>query len=73
MTNEILDMMEERREFKNQDTTLHKRIDNEIKKQSTQLTEQCAEIQLLQHKHDSSNMHKNDKEAAYTILDELGV
>uniref|UniRef100_A0A6P7GAQ2 Uncharacterized protein LOC114337589 n=1 Tax=Diabrotica virgifera virgifera TaxID=50390 RepID=A0A6P7GAQ2_DIAVI len=69
MTNEILDMMEERRKSKDQDMSLYKRIDKDIKKairiaKDTRLREQCAEIQQLQHKHDSFNMHKKVKEAA---------
>lgn len=69
MSEEILDMMEDRRKVKNNDIATYKRIDKEIKNairnaKNDWLTERCTEIQILQQKHDSFNLHKKVKEAA---------
>lgn len=69
MTEEILDMMEDRRRVKSRDTAIYKKIDKDIKQairnaKNDWMRERCAEIQLLQQKHDSFNLHKKVKEAA---------
>ncbi|KAL1446457.1 hypothetical protein WDU94_005636 [Cyamophila willieti] len=69
MTDEILDMIEERRKFKNKDVTRYKQIHKEIRRKvkeakETWLNEKCNEIEDLERKHDSLNMHKKIKEAA---------
>lgn len=69
MTDSILDMMESRRKAKDRDTTKYKQIDKEIKgsirkAKSRWLEERCSEIEALENKYDSFNLHKKVKEAA---------
>ena len=67
MTEEILDLMEERRQHKNKDNQMYKRVDKQIKSKIKQakeqwLKEQCAEIEEYQKRYDSFNAHKKIKE-----------
>lgn len=66
MSDEILD---QRRLFKNINqekyTQLHHKIRSKIKQAKQEwLSNQCSEIEDLEAKHDSFNMHKKVKEAA---------
>lgn len=69
MTHEILGLMEERRQVTNRDPKEHKRIDRVIRQKirgakQRNIREKCREIEILEEKHDHSNLHKKVKEAA---------
>ncbi|XP_050505674.1 craniofacial development protein 2-like [Diabrotica virgifera virgifera] len=69
MTDGILQMMDRRRESKRKDYVAYQFLDKEIKKavreaKNRNLEEQCEEIEMLERKHDSFNLHKKIKEAA---------
>ena len=71
MTNEILELMDERRQFKNRDFTKYKEVNKQIKykikdAKEKWLKQQCEEIEEYQKKHDSFNTHKKIKEMTYT-------
>ena len=68
MTNSILELMEERRQHRNRDNVkykeLHRRVLRAIKEAKERwLQEKCVEIEILQEKHDSFNLHRKIKEA----------
>ena len=68
MTDEILDMMEIRRKLKD-DKVGYGRLDRDIRKaireaKNQWFLTQCREIELLEKKHDTFNLHKKVKEAA---------
>lgn len=66
MTTEILNLMEERRKYKNaplQYKELNKIIRRKCRNAKEEwMSEKCREIELLQEKHDSFNIHKKVKE-----------
>lgn len=67
MNDDILHLMEERRTFKNQDRQKYKLIDKEIRKKIRDAKEawfvnQCKEVEELQKRHDTFNIHKRVKE-----------
>lgn len=69
MTEEILDLMEERRKFRNTDQTEYRNIDKNIRQKTklakeNWLNEQCEEIEQLNRQHDLFNLHKKVKETA---------
>lgn len=72
ITNEILDLMDERRRLKNIDAqkyrTIHKEIQKKIKEaKEKQLLEECLEIERYDKMYDDSfNMHKKIKEITGT-------
>jgi len=72
MTDEILELMEERRLWKNVDDTrykvLHKQIQRKIR-QAKQMREEelCREIEMLDSRHDTFNLHKKIKEKISTL------
>lgn len=84
MTDEILNLMEERRQYKNRDPLLYKMKHKEIRKkireaQKIDLENKCLEIEALEQKHDSFNMYKKVKELIQTfnrsgtdLLDDYG-
>lgn len=68
MTNEIIDLMEQRRAAKN-NKNLYKELQKTVRQKIRQakaqkLTEQCTEIEELEAKYDAFNMYKKIKEAA---------
>lgn len=70
MTDEILDLFERRRESKN-NPERYKEIDRTVNRKIKEakekwLREKCQEIEELERKHDSFNMHKKVKEFTYT-------
>lgn len=67
MTEEILALMEERRLKKNKDTPAYKEINKKIRSEiraakEEWLSRKCSEIEELDRKYDSRNMHKKIKE-----------
>ena len=69
MTDEILDLMEVRRQFKNRNINRYREVNREIRRKIRKakedwLAEQCSEIEAYDHKHDSFHVHKKVKEAA---------
>ncbi|KAL1447433.1 hypothetical protein WDU94_013960 [Cyamophila willieti] len=67
MTEDILEMMEERRKFKLTNKIEYKRMKKEIRKRCREekenwLSEKCKDMETLMMKHDSFNLHKNVKE-----------
>ena len=67
MTTEILELMDERRVFKNVNPTEYKRININIQQKireakETWMKEQCEELENLQQKHDNLNLHRKIKE-----------
>lgn len=68
MTEKILQMMEERRSAKKDSQrykVINKQIQKEIRKANESwIQEQCREIESLQEKYDSFNVHRKVKEAA---------
>jgi len=72
MTDEILELMEERRLWKNVDDArykvLHKQIQRKIR-QAKQVREEelCREIEMLDSRHDTFNLHKKIKEKISTL------
>jgi len=69
MTDNILELMEERRQHRNRNSEKykeqHKRVLRAIKEAKERwLQDKCSEIEILQAKHDSFNLHKKIKEAA---------
>lgn len=63
MTEEILALMEERRLKKNKDTPAYKEINKKIRSEiraakEEWLSRKCSEIEELDRKYDSRNMHK---------------
>lgn len=67
MTLEILQLMEKRRSFKHIDNAQYKKTQRIIKQKIRQakensLQEKCAEIEILQGKYDSFNVHRKVKE-----------
>lgn len=66
MTQEILKMMEERRQLKNRDQTKYKEKQKEIRKEIRKakekwFSEECTEIEEMDKKHDTFAMHKKIK------------
>lgn len=69
MTDEILELMEERRRHKNVNKTQYQQLHNQIRRKirkakETFFTEKCEEIEDLQNKYDNFNLHKKVKELA---------
>lgn len=69
MTDEILDLMDQRRKFKNKDEVMYHTLQRNIRSKIRQakeewLTIECKEIETLEAKHDSFNVHKKVKQAA---------
>ncbi|XP_030751542.1 uncharacterized protein LOC115879046 [Sitophilus oryzae] len=69
MTEEILDLMEERRKHRNKNERTYKKINNKINKEIKEAKEQwlqiqCREIEALEQKHDTFNLHKKIKTMA---------
>uniref|UniRef100_A0A6P7GR14 Uncharacterized protein LOC114341874 isoform X1 n=1 Tax=Diabrotica virgifera virgifera TaxID=50390 RepID=A0A6P7GR14_DIAVI len=68
MNDNILQLMEERRKSKNDKimyNTIQRQIRTEIRKSKENwLKSQCEEIESLEQKHDTFNMHKKVKQAA---------
>ncbi|KAI5754908.1 hypothetical protein M8J77_012531 [Diaphorina citri] len=67
MTDKIMTLLEERRKYKNKNSEKYKLINKQIKKEvkvakESWISEQCKEIENLQGKHDSFNLHKKIKE-----------
>uniref|UniRef100_A0A8D8LPD3 Craniofacial development protein 2 n=1 Tax=Cacopsylla melanoneura TaxID=428564 RepID=A0A8D8LPD3_9HEMI len=67
MTNEIMELMDKRRSYKNKDQTKYKETHTEIRRKirkakETFMMERCAEIEEAQRKHDLFNVHKKIKE-----------
>lgn len=67
MTEEILDMMEERRKYKNRDITKYREIHGKIKTKIRDakekwLSDKCTEIEQYEKRYDYHNMHKKIKE-----------
>ena len=67
MTNEILELMNERRKYKIQDPIRYKILHKEIRRKCREareswLSDKCKEIEILQKKHDHFNLHKKVKE-----------
>lgn len=67
MNDDILHLMEERRSFKNQDQQKYQLINKEIRKKIRAAKEawfvnQCKEVEELQKRHDTFNLHKRVKE-----------
>ena len=67
MTEEILLLMEERREYKNKDSSRYKEINKKITRlikeaKENWMEERCEELEELQNKHDLFNMHKKIRE-----------
>ncbi|XP_030761955.1 craniofacial development protein 2-like [Sitophilus oryzae] len=67
MTDEILQLMDQRREHKSRDTIAYKRCNKEINKaiitaKEKWISEKCVELEDLQKKHDSFTLHKKIKE-----------
>uniref|UniRef100_A0A8D8V3E1 Craniofacial development protein 2 n=1 Tax=Cacopsylla melanoneura TaxID=428564 RepID=A0A8D8V3E1_9HEMI len=71
MSEEILDLMDERRKYKNVNgqkyKEINRKIKNEIRKAKEKFNyEKCLEIEMLDKIHDSFNMHKKIKEMTGT-------
>lgn len=69
MTDEIIELMDERRKHKNKNVETYNSIDRKIKKEIRTAKEQwaadqCEEIESLEKKHDYFNLHRKVKEAA---------
>lgn len=69
MTEDILKLMEERKKYRNREVERYKQIHQKIKKEikkakETWLDKKCDEIEELEKKHDTFNLHKLIKEAA---------
>jgi len=69
MTDEILHLMNKRRKVKNKNDreyeNIHRQIQNKIREaKQRKLNEDCDEIEALQKKYDSFNMHKKIKQTA---------
>uniref|UniRef100_A0A8D8SN59 Craniofacial development protein 2 n=1 Tax=Cacopsylla melanoneura TaxID=428564 RepID=A0A8D8SN59_9HEMI len=72
MSDEILDLMEERRQYKNRDPEMYKTKNKEIRRkireaQQKDLEFKCVEIETLEKKHDSFNMYKKVKELVQSV------
>uniref|UniRef100_A0A8D8WPG5 Craniofacial development protein 2 n=1 Tax=Cacopsylla melanoneura TaxID=428564 RepID=A0A8D8WPG5_9HEMI len=71
ITEDILDLMEERRKFKNVNEAKYKQLNSTIKREIRKAKEnfnleKCLEIEMLDKIHDSFNMHKKIKEMTGT-------
>uniref|UniRef100_A0A8D8XFQ8 Craniofacial development protein 2 n=1 Tax=Cacopsylla melanoneura TaxID=428564 RepID=A0A8D8XFQ8_9HEMI len=71
MTDEILDMMEDRRQYKNSNWEIYRRKNKEIRKkireaQQLYFEQNCREMEELEKKHDTFNMHKKVREVLNT-------
>ncbi|CAG9840259.1 unnamed protein product [Diabrotica balteata] len=69
MTEEILNIMDERRKYRGKNETTYKQIHKNIRikiqqAKETWLSERCQEIEELEQRHDTFNLHKKVKEAA---------
>ena len=67
MTKEILEMMEERKKAKHTNATKYNQLKKEIEKECTKAKDEwwnkkCEEVEELEAKHESKNMHKKIKE-----------
>lgn len=67
MTDEILNLMDQRRRYKNQDEIRYNNLNKEIRRKirdakSLWIEGKCNEIEELERKHDSFNLHKKVKE-----------
>lgn len=67
MTDEILDLMNERRKYKTRDISKYKKTNKLIRRKCRDAKEQwmaekCQEIETLQNKYDTFNLHKKIKE-----------
>lgn len=67
MNDQILSMMEQRRQFKNTDEHTYRKLNYEIRKKireakETYFEEKCKEIEDLQNRYDLFNLHKKVKE-----------
>ena len=63
MTDEILDLMDERRRYKNKDHTKYRQLQQKIRKAICRakegwMAERCSEMEELQRKHDNFGLHK---------------
>lgn len=66
MTDEILDVTEEKRKAKLKDPKMYRRINKDIRKKcriakESWLNGRCKEIEEYQNKHDNSNVHRKVK------------
>jgi hypothetical protein len=71
MTDEILDLMEERRKHK-QNNSKYNRLKILIRRKireakEKKATERCAEIEIFQNRYDSFNVHRKIKEVTGTF------
>lgn len=71
MTDKILDLIQQRRRWKNKDEAryreIYRQIRFEVKKaKETWMEQKCREMEELQRKHDEFNIHKKLKEITYT-------
>lgn len=71
MTDEILDMMDDRRQYKNVNRERYRQKNKEIRKkireaQQLYFEQNCRELEELEKKHDTFNMHKKVKEVLNT-------
>ncbi|XP_071579082.1 uncharacterized protein [Temnothorax nylanderi] len=69
MTAEILSFMDQRRHWKNRDERQYKAVNMEIRREVRRAKEvwhagECAEIEVLEKRHDFFNLHKKVKEVA---------
>lgn len=69
MTNEILNLMEKRRQYRNKNEIEYKRVHGEIKRKIRQakvewFSQECEEIEEYDRKHDTFHLHKKIKETA---------
>ena len=67
MTDEILELMNERRKYKTTDHIQYKTLNKDIRRKCREaremwMSDKCKEIEILQEKHDSFNLHKKVKE-----------
>jgi len=61
MTDEILKLIEERRNLKNKDRRKYKEVQKDIKYKCRQAKEKCTEIENLQRMHYTHSVHKKIK------------
>lgn len=69
MTNDILDLMEERRRYKNRNDTKYKELHRELRKKIRQtkaewFSKECTEIEMYDKNYDMFHLHKKVKEMA---------
>lgn len=72
MTDEILELMNERRKYKTMNNTRYKQLQSQIRRKireakETYFSERCNEIEELQSKYDNFNLHKKVKELAGVV------